>query len=193
VLAVSFGDLAAAQVAALRGVYWLYLMMYLAPKLAGYLHTAWSGHRRSRYGGLLRFVLGAVCEIVFSFLQSSITSFHTALFMLSLGMGRSIRWSGQSRDASSVSWRQAWAAFWPQTIFGAAVNVGLLLANPVVLVYALPFTLGTLIAVPFAVVTASRAFGAWSAGVGLCDVPEDRTPPPEVAALRIGALDEPVF
>ena len=173
------------QETVLKLIYWLFMLMFLAPKLAGYGHTAAGRRRRSRYGGLFRVGVGALCEIVFSFLQSSITSFHTACFMAALVLGHSTRWSGQNRDARHVTWRQAALAFWPQTVFGLAVNGLLAMAAPQLLPYALPFTLGTLLAIPFAVATASRRLGAWSVRRGLCAVPEERDPPPEVVALNL--------
>jgi membrane glycosyltransferase len=173
------------QETALKLVYWVFMLMFLAPKLAGYLHTASSRHRRARYGSLGRVALGALVEIVFSFLQSSITSFHTACFMAALALGHSTLWSGQNRDARDLSWRQAARAFWPQTLFGVIVNGLLLMASPQLLVYAMPFTLGTLLAIPFAVATSSRRLGAWCVQSGLCAVPEERNAPPEVAALTL--------
>jgi membrane glycosyltransferase len=118
-----------------------------------------------------------VCEIVFSFLQTSVTSLHVTGFIAALLTGRGARWSGQARDARAVSWREAAGALWPQTVFGAVV----LGAVPGwLLPWALPFTLGYLLAVPFAVLTARTLRPRW-----LCAIPEDLAPPPEVAALRL--------
>jgi membrane glycosyltransferase len=157
--------------------------MYLWPKLVGYGHTLSCAHLRARYGGLARFTAGAICEIVFSLLQSSITSFHTLLFIVGLLLGRSTVWSGQARDARMVSWGEACRAFWPQTLFGAAVNGGMALACPSLLPWALPYTLGYLVAIPVAVFSASPRLGRLCVAAGLCAVPEDLSPPPEVAAL----------
>jgi membrane glycosyltransferase len=87
------------------------------------------------------------------------------------------------RDARSVSWRQAAESLWPHTLFGLVLHAALLLSAPVLWLWALPFTLGYLLAVPFAVATASPAFEAWCASRGLCAVPEEVSPPPEVLAL----------
>ena len=176
-------DMAAGSQGILIALWWIFMLMYLAPKLAGYVHTAASRHRRSRYGGLWRMGLGVLCEILFSLLQSSITSFNTVGFIASLLLGNSTRWSGQARDARAVSWAEAAQAFWPQTLFGAAVNLPMLMVSPAMLPYALPFTLGYLVAIPFAVATASPALGRWSVRFGLCAVPEEAAPPVEVAAL----------
>ncbi len=176
-------DIGPARQADLSALYGVFLLMLLAPKLGGYLHTAASGRRVARYGGLAKLVLGAACEIVFSLLQSSITSFTTAMFIASLLLGHATRWSGQVRDARAVSWGEAARAFWPQTLFGAGLSLSLLVVSPALLVYAWPFMMGCLVAIPFAVVTADPALGRWSVRLGLCAVPEDLAAPVEVASL----------
>jgi membrane glycosyltransferase len=172
-------------------VYCLYLLMYLSPKLAGYLHTAASRHRRARYGGMARFAIGAACELVFYQLQFSITSLHVTGFIAALPFGKSTHWSGQVRDTRAVSWREASRAFWPQTLFGAAVHGALLTIAPSFELWALPVTLGYLAAIPFAVVTAHPGFGNWCARRGLCAVPEEYDPPAELIALSRGAATHP--
>lgn len=169
----------------LQTLYSAYMLMYLSPKLAGYLHTAASG-RLARYGGLARFAAGVVCELAFSLLQFAVTSLHVTGFIAAMMLGRSARWSGQIRDTRTVSWREAARALWPQTLFGILLHTALLAVAPAILPWALPFTLGYLVAIPFAVVTASPAFGRWCVRRGLCAVPEERNPPPELAALGYG-------
>jgi membrane glycosyltransferase len=134
----------------LIAVYSLYLLMYLSPKLAGYAHTAASQHRRARYGGMMRFVVGVVCELAFSMLQFSITSLHVTGFI-----------------------------------------VALLAVAPGIVPWALPFTLGYVVAIPFAVVTSHKGFGNWCARRGLCAVPEEYEPPAELIALSRGTPGGP--
>jgi membrane glycosyltransferase len=161
----------------LAGLYWVFLLMYLAPKLAGYVHTVASRHRRARYGGLWRFVAGAGSEIVFSLLQTSVTSLHVTGFIVTLLAGRSVRWVAPARDGRPVGWGEAARAFWPQTVFGVLLHGGLAVAAPALLVWAAPFTLGYLVAIPFAVLTAQAwRFGLWS-------IPEECCVPPEVGLV----------
>ena len=53
-----------------------------------------------------------------------------------------------------------------------------------VLWWSLPLTAGYLLAVPFAVVTAEPAVGATLQRLGICGIPEDFRPPPEITAAR---------
>jgi membrane glycosyltransferase len=173
------------RLAWLIALYWAFLLMHLSPKLAGYLHTAASG-RLVRYGGRVRFGVGVVCELIFSLLQFAVTSLHVTGFIGAMLLGRSARWSGQVRDTRTVSWREAARSLWPQTLFGFGVLGALFVVAPGVVPWALPFTLGYLVAIPFAVVTASPRFGRWCARHGVCAVPEERDPPAELAALGYG-------
>jgi membrane glycosyltransferase len=47
-------------------------------------------------------------------------------------------------------------------------------------------TAGYLLAVPFAVLTADPSFGRVLKETGLCGIPEDFDPPPEIRALEPG-------
>jgi membrane glycosyltransferase len=75
---------------------------------------------------------------------------------------------------------------WPQVLFGALVCGSLLAISPAVLWWSLPLTAGYLLAVPFAVLTADPSFGRWLKAAGLCGIPEDFDPPPEIRALEPG-------
>ena len=92
-------------------------------------------------------------------------------------------WGGQSRDAYGISWRTAWENLWPQTLFGIVVCGLMYLVEPAVFWWSLPLTLGYLVAMPFAVITAAPALGRWFKAVGLCGIPEDFAPPKEVVAV----------
>lgn len=176
----------------LIAVYLTFIAMFLWPKLVGYAHTAASRTRCARYGGRARFVAGAVAEIVFSLLQGCITSLSVTGFIASLCAGQFARWSGQLRDARSISWRQAATELWPHTLFGLALHAALLITAPLLCLWALPFTLGYLLATPFAVATASPGVEAWCAKRGLCAVPEELSPPPEVTAVARADRAKPV-
>jgi membrane glycosyltransferase len=120
--------------------------------------------------------------LAFSFLQGAVSTIRTSIFMLGLLLGKSVVWGGQARDAQRLSWREAARHLWPQTVFGVIVCGALLLIAPAVLWWSLPLTAGYLLAVPFAVVTAEPAVGATLQRLGICGIPEDFRPPPEITA-----------
>ncbi|HVZ07327.1 MAG TPA: glucans biosynthesis glucosyltransferase MdoH [Rhodopila sp.] len=164
-------------------LYALFLLMDVAAKLAGYLHSAVAPRRVARYGGRTRFLAGAAVEIVFAWLKSSITAFRATIFILALMTGHATAWTAQQRDARTVSWREAARMFWPETAFGAVFHAALWLAAPHLVPWALPFTTGYVLAIPFAVTTAHPALGRWCTRLGLCAIPEEIRPPAEIVAV----------
>jgi membrane glycosyltransferase len=166
---------------------WLYaafFAMYLSPKIAGFLDILVTRGGTARYGGTRRFLAAAGIELVYSFLLGALTSFRISVFMIGLAFGRSVVWGGQQRDAMALSWGEAWSAFWPQVLFGVMVVGGLFLAAPAAALWSLPLTLGFLVAVPFAVLTASPALGRAFVRWKLCGIPEEFDTPKEIADAR---------
>jgi membrane glycosyltransferase len=165
---------------------WLYavfLLMYLAPKLAGFLDIALTPGSMRRYGGAARFTLGCVTELAFSFLLGAATTLRTSLFMIGLLFGRSVIWSGQARDAHALSLGTAVTGLWPQTLFGLAVWTLAAMGAPALILWSLPLTLGYVLAIPFAMASASPALGLWLERAKLCALPEDHDRPAVLQSL----------
>jgi membrane glycosyltransferase len=169
---------------AAKALYITYFIMYLMPKIAGLADVMLSRGGIERYGGWVRFVCGAALELAFSFLQGAVSTIRTSIFMLGLLFGKSVAWGGQLRDAKVLSWGEAARQLWPQTAFGVIVCGALLVIAPPVLWWSLPLTIGYLLAIPFAVLTADPAFGRSLERLGICGIPEDFRAPPEIAAAR---------
>lgn len=167
------------------GLYVLFLAMYLSPKLAGLIDITLTRGGVSRYGGAARFAASALIEVVFAFLQGAASSFRTTLFMAGLAFGRAkIGWNSQARDVHSLSFATAFAGLWPHLLFGLYIFGSLALLSPTVLLWSLPLTAGYLLAIPFAVLTASPALGTLFVRTGLCGIPEDFEPPAVLAAIE---------
>ena len=126
----------------------------------------------------------ATIEIVFSFLLGAVTTFRITTFMVGLAFGRSVVWNGQCRDAHGVAWSTALRGLWPPVLFGLYVCGALALLSPATLLWSLPLTFGYLVAIPFAVATASPAVGRLLAKKHLCAVPEEFDAPAEIRTLR---------
>jgi membrane glycosyltransferase len=167
------------------GLYLTFLGMYLSPKLAGLADILLARGGVARYGGLGRFLASAAIEIVFSFLLGAVTTFRITLFMIGLLFGRSVIWNGQARDAHGVSWSDAALGLWPASLFGALVCGALAALSPATLAWSLPLTFGYLVAIPFAVWTASEDMAELLKRHALCGIPEELEPPAEIRALRV--------
>ena len=168
------------------GLYVLFMAMYLSPKLAGFADILLTKGGTKQYGGRARFLVSAVIELVFSFLQGAISTFRTTIFMIGLAVGKArIGWNGQSRDARALSFATAFAGLWPHLLFGAYLFATLAWLSPTVLLWSLPLTAGYVLAIPFAMLTALPAVGEWFARTGLCGIPEDFDPPAELVAIGV--------
>ncbi|MFN3869591.1 MAG: glucans biosynthesis glucosyltransferase MdoH [Hyphomicrobiaceae bacterium] len=165
------------------GLYITYFLMYLSPKFAGLIDALLTKGGVAHYGGVTRFAMSAVIELVFSFLQGAVSTIRTTIFMAGLLFGKSVAWGGQQRDAVGISFATAVKNLWPQTLFGIIVLGALWYVSPTVFYWSLPLTAGYVLAIPFAMLTASPALGRWMQRAGLCGIPEDFVTPPEVAAV----------
>ena len=165
-------------------LYGAFFIMYLAPKIAGLLDAMLTKGGVDGYGGWLRFAASAVTELLFSFLLGAVSTIRTTIFMIGLLFGKSVTWGGQARDAHGIGWGAAWSALWPQVTFGVLVCGALLAISPTVLLWSLPLTAGYLLAIPFGVLTADPGVGRMFQKLGLCGIPEDFRPPPEVQAVQ---------
>ncbi len=163
--------------------YVVYLVMFLAPKLAGYVDICITRGELARYGGGMRFFVGAITEIVFSFLVAAAVTFRTSLSMLGFLLGKTIGWGGQMRDAHSIDLRTAFTALWPQLVFVIVLYGVMWMSAPSLIAWSLPLTIGYLLGVPFAMITAAPALGKRAAAAGLCSIPEDLAPPVEIQQL----------
>jgi membrane glycosyltransferase len=165
-------------------IYSVFLLMYLAPKLAGFLDVILTRGELARYGGALRFGSSVALELVFSFLLGAVTTLRTSLFIAGLLFGRSVVWSGQTRDAASLSWQDALRGLWPQQLFALFLALAMVGLTPALFLFSLPLTFGYFVAVPFAVLTAAPAFGALLARWKLCATPEELSLPAEIQAVQ---------
>ena len=170
--------------ASAKALYVTFLLMYLAPKIAGFIDAWLTKGEVARFGGPLRFASSAALELVFSFLQAAVSTIRTSIFMIGLLFGRSIVWSGQARDARGLTWREIAQALWPQMLFGILVCGALYAVSPAVFLWSLPLTAGYLLAMPFAYLTALPVLGQFMRRYGIAGIPEDFAPPFEIAVLQ---------
>jgi membrane glycosyltransferase len=166
-------------------LYAVFLLMYLAPKLAGFCDILFTRGEVKRYGGALRFATGCIAELIFSFLLGAIATFRVCLFMIGLIFGKSVIWNGQARDAHRLPWAVAWQGLWPQTLFGVVITALMAIGAPSLILWSLPLIAGFWLAIPFAVVSSDPALGRFFARLGLCALPEELAEPQELRDIRV--------
>lgn len=164
-------------------MFFIMFAVSLFPKIAGWIDVALRRGGAARYGGRLRFAAGAALETLFSILLAPAVAFRVTLFLIGLAFGRSVKWSGQARDAYRLSWPTAIRGLWPQTLFGAGLAAMIAWGAPQALPWAAPVLAGLTLSIPFAVLTSHPAFGRWLQRRGLCTIPDEIVPPREIEAL----------
>ena len=169
----------------LGALYAAFLLASLAPKFVGYLDVFLSHDLLRHYGDRSRFLLSVMSELAVSFLLGAITTVSTSVFMASLLIGKSQKWIAQSRDAGRVHLFEAVWRFWPHTLFGLALFFYAWPASPLLVIVSLPLTLGFLLAIPFAVITAQPEWGSKMRKSGLGSIPEEIDPPQVLEALSL--------
>ncbi|MEL6677569.1 MAG: glucans biosynthesis glucosyltransferase MdoH [Pseudomonadota bacterium] len=181
---VATGDTGDINLAFGVSMFFIMVAMSLFPKIAGWVDVALRPGGVASYGGRVRFAAGALMETVFSLLLAPVVALRVTLFLIGLLFGKSVIWGAQNRDPYRLSWGDALRGLWPQTLFGLSLTALLAVASPATLPWALPVLAGLVLSIPFAVGTASPAFGRWTARLGLCAIPEDRTSHPMIEAAR---------
>jgi len=93
------------------------------------------------------------------------------------------------RESHAVPWRLAATRLWPQTLAGCVVIAIVATKAPEKLGLALMGAGGLILAVPFAVATASPLLGILLARIGFGRIPEEVEVPAALEPLRLPALE----
>lgn len=163
-------------------LYAVSLVLGFLPRLLGSLDIALRGET-ARYGGALRMIAGTALDWLFSLLLGPIMMIAQARFIGGLAFGRRVIWDAPNRADRSIPLGEALHGLWPQALFGLAALLTLALAAPYMLPWASPTIVPLLLAVPFAVLTASPRIGRAMTSAGLCAIPEEVGPGPAAHSL----------
>jgi membrane glycosyltransferase len=177
-------DAAGFPAASAIALYVTFLLMYLSPKIAGFVDILASSSESARYGGRLKFIAGAVIELIFAFLLGAVSTFRVTIFMVGLLFGKTVSWNGQARDAQRLPWDTAFQGMWPQLAFGAVVMTLAFIGSPTLFWWGLIMTAGYILGIPFGVFLADPGLGRTMAKLRLCAIPEEIDTPAEVKAVQ---------
>jgi membrane glycosyltransferase len=168
----------------------LVMFMTFAPKIASVIDLLLREPTRRAYGGGASFISNVAAETLHMLILSPIMALAHTLFLIRLIVfRRGGTWNSQLRESHAVPWRLALTHLWPQTLAGALV-IGVVAAKmPEKLALALVGAGGLLLAVPFAVATASPLLGTVLARIGIGRIPEEVEVPAALEALRLPALE----
>ncbi len=165
-----------ADIVAVRTSFSLYLIMFglwFIARLLGVLEIILNTKQRRLYGGARRLAFSGLTDAVFTILLGTVMAVTHTIFICGLLCGRRVTWEAQRREGGGVRIEEAIRYFWPQTVFGMIMTCVLAFWAPGVLPVAAPTLLSCLLAIPFAVVTASGRLGYFMKRQGLCAAPDE--------------------
>jgi membrane glycosyltransferase len=117
--------------------------------------------------------LGMLAETMFTLLLDAINVPAKTAATVRACLGYGARWTTQNRTARGVSWSEAVRLLWPQSLLGVVAFACFAHAGWIVVVWAMPFAAGLMLAIPFCVMTASPAFGVWLRAMRIAAIPEE--------------------
>jgi membrane glycosyltransferase len=166
------------------------MFMAWAPKIASIIDLLLREPARRSYGGSVSFASNVATETLHMLILSPIMALAHTLFLIRLiVLRRGASWNSQLRESHAVPWRLALVRLWPQTLAGCAV-IGVVAAKaPDKLALAIMGAGGLVLAVPFAVATASPLLGIALARIGVGRIPEEVEVPVALEPLRLPALE----
>ena len=144
-----------------------------APKLLGYLELLVSRDKRARYGGGARILCGVALETMFTLLMDPINTVSKTGETIRIALGVRGAWTPQNRGERGVTWQEASRLYWAHTLLGIGAYACFVQAGWTAAVWAVPFALGPVVAIPFCVATASPRLGAWLRVRKLAAIPEE--------------------
>ena len=142
-----------------------------APKLLAYGQVLLND--RVRYGGFWQFMAGVLAETIFTLLLDAVATIHKTLVIGRLLLGARTGWLVQNRADRGVGWGEAARMFWPHTLIGLMAFAGFAASSWVMVLWATPWTIGLVLAIPFCVVTAHPRFSKWLAHHRIAAIPEE--------------------
>jgi len=161
-------------------------MLYL-PKVMGYLLLLGNRRRRQGHGGAFFAALSVVLESLVSVLLAPILMLFQSGFVVSILLGRSVKWAVQQRDDDETSWHEAIAAHWVHTALALSAGVLSYYYVPTFFWWLTPVLLGPVLSIPLSRLSSradlGRRFRAWR----LFLTPSE-TDPPRVLRLLTRSL-----
>ena len=166
------------------------MLMNFAPKIASIVDVLLQPAARRSFGGAAVFVLNVLAETLFMALLSPVVALSHTLFMTRLFVFRQAgTWTGQLRESHAVSWRLAFTKLWPQLLAGCGIAAVVAAKAPGDLWFALLGATGLILAMPFAVATASPRLGVLFARLSVGRIPEENAPPRVLLPLHLPAIE----
>ncbi len=165
------------------------MAMLATPRLLGLILTLTDGSARRAFGGGPRVVISTILEIAFSALLAPIMMVHHAFFSVAVLVGSAVGWKAQVRGVSALTWTDAARPHIAATVIGVLTGFGVWMLAPDYIWWLLPVVIGLVLSIPFVWITARPGVGLAARRRGLFLIPEEITPPPELAHVMEAVAD----
>lgn len=163
----------------------LVLVLLFVPKFAAVAWACRDKERARSFGGPVRVTLSALLEIVVSALLAPVQMLFHAKFVVFTLLGQGVSWVTQNRQADDgTDWREAILTHWWMTAFGLVWGTSAYILSPQFFWWMTPVLLGLLLAAPLSIVLSKARFGQALRRAGFLIVPEEASPPFELARLE---------
>jgi membrane glycosyltransferase len=149
----------------------------IAPKLLAFIVALFHRSERRGFGGVLAGFVSVLIEIVLSGLLAPTMMLVQSGAVVGVLTGRDSGWQVQRRDDGSVPLAELAARFGRLTLAGILLAAAAYAVSLSLFFWMTPVTLGLLLAIPLAAVTARTDAGAALRKIRLLLVPEERDPP----------------
>lgn len=157
---------------------WLFIgtmSLLLVPKLLAWVVVLLDAEERRGVGGAVRSFFSMLLETLVAGLLAPVTMLTQSVDVVSILLGRDSGWQSQQRDGGTLLIRDVVRLYWRHTAFGLLFGVASWLVSPFLALWMLPVTLGLVLAVPLAALTAHPA--PLLRRQGLLSIPEEIAPP----------------
>jgi membrane glycosyltransferase len=153
------------------------------PKLLAALRVLLRREERRGYGGTLRFFASLATEFLASAIFAPIRMvFHTRFLVLT-ALGRTIGWRSPQRSDDGTTWSDAIRHHWFDTVVASAWGLFVYWVNPDYFWWLTPIVVALVLSVPLSILASRVRFGDRLRRIGLLRIPEESTPPQELAEV----------
>jgi membrane glycosyltransferase len=138
----------------------------------------------SRYGGVARFPLSLLLEMLFSALLAPIRMLFHTQFVIAALTGIRIQWKSPPREDTETTWGEAVRRHGPHTVLGAAWAVGVYWLAPSYTWWLMPVAGAVMLSIPLSVYSSRVALGRALRRARLLVIPEEVDPPLELRVVQ---------
>jgi membrane glycosyltransferase len=153
------------------------MAILLAPKLLGFIVALVHGPERRGFGGALAGFVSVLVEIVLSGLIAPMMMLMQSKAVADVLLGRDAGWQVQRRDDGSLTRSELIKHFGNLTLIGVLLGAAAFAVSLSLFLWMSPVTIGLLLAMPLAALTARADSGRAFGHVRLLLVPEEQHTP----------------